>query len=331
MSKGGGSSGPTESTVTQTNLPEYAEPYYRDLLARTGYESSTPYTPYPGQRLEYFAPAEQEAMSRFTEMGVSGTPPELDVAGNIAGTVGMGSPYAGTMLETTRRAQEMPSMADPYAVSSYMNPYQQNVLDNQMREARRQSDIMGQDIGLQAAGQGSLGGYREGIMQAERERNLERQLGDIYGAGMQQAFGQAQSALGQDRAYAETAARLGQGAYGQLMSADSQRLSAAGMLGDYADQRQRMEIERLRNMQAAGEGERRLLQSGLDIGYQDFLRQRAFPQEQLGYYSQMLQGTPISPGQTQTSFGMNPSTMQQLLGAGIASAGLYNAFRGPQG
>jgi hypothetical protein len=310
-------------------------------------------------------------------MGVSGTSPELDVAGNIAGTVGMGSPYAGTMLETTRRAQElagtvgmgspyagtmlettrraqeMPSMADPYAISSYMNPYQQNVLDNQMREARRQSDIMGQGIGLQAAGQGSLGGYREGIMQAERERNLERQLGDIYGSGLQQAYGQAQEALGQDRSYAQQAAQLGQGAfsqlmgadaqrldaagrlaglgqsaYGQLMSGESQRLQAAGMLGDYADQRQRMEIERLRNMQAAGEGERRLLQSGLDIGYQDFLRQRAFPQEQLGYYSQMLQGTPISPGQTQTSFGMNPSTMQQLLSAGIASAGLYNAFGG---
>ena len=217
MGKGGGASGPTESKVTQSNLPEYAEPYYKDLLARVGYESAEPYTPYPAARMAYFTPAEQEAMSRFTEMGVSGTPPELDVAGNIASTVGMGSPYAGTMLEVTRRAQEMPSMADPYAMASYMNPYQQLVLDNQMREARRQSDIMGRDFGLQAAGQGSLGGYREGIMQAERQRNLERQLGDLYGAGMQQAFGQAQQALAQDRAYADTAARLGQAAYSQLL------------------------------------------------------------------------------------------------------------------
>ena len=116
-----------------------------------------------------------------------------------------------------------------------------------------------------------------------------------------------------------------------MLAGDAQRLQAAGMLGDYADQRQRMEIERLRNMQAAGEAERRLRQAGMDIGYQDFLRQRAFPQEQFGIYSQMLQGTPISPGQTQTSFGMQPSTMQQLLGTGIAAAGLYNAFRGPQG
>mgnify|MGYP003139548841 FL=1 len=328
MGKGGGGSAPTETTQIVSNLPEYAEPYYKDLLARAGYESAEEYTPYPAARMAYFTPAEQEAMSRFTEMGVSGTSPELDVAGNIAGTVGMGSPYAGTMLEVTRRAQEMPSMADPYAMASYMNPYQQIVLDNQMREARRQSDIMGRDFGLEAAGQGSLGGYREGIMQAERQRNLERQLGDIYGAGMQQAFGQAQQALGQDRAYADSAARLGQAAYSQLLGGDAQRLQAAGMLGDYSDQRQRMEIERLRNMQAAGEAERRLRQAGMDIGYQDFLRQRAFPQEQLGFYSSLLQGAQIAPGSTQTSFGMQPSTMQQLLGTGIAAAGLYNAFRG---
>ena len=47
--------------------------------------SAQEYTPYPAARMAYFTPAEQEAMSRFTEMGVAGTPPELDVAGNIAG------------------------------------------------------------------------------------------------------------------------------------------------------------------------------------------------------------------------------------------------------
>ena len=44
MGKGGGSSGPTESKVVQSNLPEYAEPYYKDLLARVGLESAQEYT-----------------------------------------------------------------------------------------------------------------------------------------------------------------------------------------------------------------------------------------------------------------------------------------------
>ena len=53
---GGGGGGPTHTTseVTQSQLPAYAEPYYKDLLARTGYESAVPYTPFPGQRLSYF-------------------------------------------------------------------------------------------------------------------------------------------------------------------------------------------------------------------------------------------------------------------------------------
>lgn len=48
---GGGSSGPTEQTVTQTNLPEYAEPYVRDLFERAATESTRPYQAYEGQRI----------------------------------------------------------------------------------------------------------------------------------------------------------------------------------------------------------------------------------------------------------------------------------------
>lgn len=342
MGKGGGGGGATESTVTQTNLPEYAEPFYRDLLARVGYESSIPYEPYQGSRLQYFSPAEQEAMRRFEQLGVSGTPDELMAAGDIAAQVGTGNPYAETMLETTKRAQEMPGYGYRSVTGSvledYMSPYQQMVVDRQKEEAMRQSQIMGQNIGLQAAGQGSLGGYREAIMQSERQRNLEDQLGDIQAAGSQQAYEQGRAAFEADEArraaaaqmnlgQAETAARLGQQAYSQLLAGEGQRLQAAGMLGDFTAQRQAQEMERLRAMQAAGQIQRELQQRGLDIGYADFLRQQAFPKEQLAFYSSMLQGVPVTPGSIQQSYGVGPSTTQQLLGSGIAGVGLYNALR----
>lgn len=340
-SKGGG--GPTESTVTQTNLPEYAEPFYRDLLARVGYESSIPYEPYGASRLEYFAPSEQEAMRRFEQLGVSGTPQELMAAGDIAAQVGTGVPYAETMLETTRRAQEMPAYSYRFGTSQalepYMSPYQQLVVDREKAEAQRQSEIMGQNLGLQAAGAGSLGGYREAIMQAERQRNLEDQMADIQTAGSQRAFEQARTGFEADEArraaaaqmnlaQAETAARLGQQAYSQLLGGEGQRLAAAGMLGDFTAQRQAQEMERLRAMQAAGQIQRELLQRGLDIGYADFLRQQAFPKEQLAFYSSMLQGIPVAPGTVSQSYGVGPSTTQQLLGSGIAGVGLYNALMG---
>ena len=37
--KGGGSSAPTETTVTQTDLPAYVEPYFKRLLQRGEAES----------------------------------------------------------------------------------------------------------------------------------------------------------------------------------------------------------------------------------------------------------------------------------------------------
>ena len=418
-SKGGGSSGPTESTVTQTNLPEYAEPYYRDLLARTGYESAVPYQTFRGPRLEYFRPEEQTAMRRMRDLGMSGTPVELEMAGQIAAQTGLGNPYAETMLEVTRRAQEMPGYASTFrqgnvysgygsqlqnpnvesgytpqfgtdrdVLQSYINPYMELVTDPQMREAQRQSDIQGQQLSLQSAGIGSLGGYREAIMQAERERNLQQQKSDIYGAGLQQAFDrgmgafqfgeqarqqaaamgmdaarieqagrianeqarQKEAMLGMDAArieqagriaeeqarrqamemnYAQAmrAAQLGQSAYSQLLGGGQQRMAAAGMLGDFVGQRQQMELERLRAMQTAGQIQRELRQRGLDIGYSDFLRQQAYPRENLAFYSSMLQGIPIAPGQISQSYGITPSMTQQLLGAGIAGVGLYNAFR----
>ena len=343
---GGGGGGTQEVKQTTSNLPEYAEPYYKDMLARAGYESALPYEAYQGSRLQYFNPAEQEAMTRMTEMGTSGTPDELDAAGRISALVGKGNPYADSMMQGTQNAQgalvgetyQPGSLADQASTSRYMSPYQQQVVDVQKREAARQSDIRGADIGLEAAGQGSLGGYREAIMQSERERNLGQQMGDIQTRGSQDAFESAQQAFEADRSanfgarqmYNQSnidAARMGQDTYGQLLQGGAQQLQAAGQMGGFVDQRQQMEYERLRNMQAAGQNERQLNQQGLDIGYQDFLRQQGYGKEQLGFYNNILQGAPFTPGQTTQTYGGGPSDWQQALGSGVAGVGLYNAYK----
>ena len=47
---------------------------------------------------------------------------------------------------------------------------------------------------------GGLGGYREGIMQSERERNLGEQLQDIQSRGDMENYMQARQAFDADRA-----------------------------------------------------------------------------------------------------------------------------------
>ena len=346
MSKGGGGGGTTSTNTS--NLPEYAEPYYKDLLARTGYETAQGYTPYGGSRLEYFNAPEQESMRRMSELGMSGNPAELDMAGQVSGLVGQGNPYATSMMQATQGAQaylganagklDTQNWIDPGVTPAYMSPYMQNVVDVQKREALRDSDVQQSQIGLDAAGHGSLGGYREAIMRSENQRNTGQRLDDIQAKGLQSAYDTGLGAFDADRAarlqgagmgreYAATSAGLGNSAYNSLLSGDAMRLQGAGQLAEYAGQRQGMEYERLMNMQAAGQNERDLRQRGLDMGYSDFLRQQAYPKEQLAFYQAMIGNLPIQPGSVQQSYGLGPSESQQLLGSGIAGVGLYNAYR----
>jgi len=365
-----------EMTSTTTNLPAYAEPYFRQGLERSVYESARPYEAFPGQRLADFSSQERAAMQGMEGMARAGSPSQFLDASNISRNIGyqgsgMGMDIANQFNPEPIQSQSQTpdfgpgftagTVADTETIQRYTNPYQQMVTDIEKREASRQSDIMGSQIGQRAAQTGGMGGYREAIMQAERERNLGQQLGDIQTKGSQAGFQQAQKAFESDRdaryragqlglqtgQAADTsfsrqdAARLGadrfnveaqrqrselglRGLQGD-QAGTSQRLDAARALGGFGQQQQDMDYTRLKNLQASGEIQRQLDQQGMSMGYQDFLRQQAFPREQLGFFNNMLRGLPITPGSTTASYG-GPSSAERLLGSGISSVGLYNAL-----
>ena len=102
-------------------------------------------------------------------------------------------------------------------------------------------------------------------------------------------------------------------------------------MANLSGQRQAMEIDRLGNLESAGQRRRGLAQQGLDIGYKDFQRQQAFPREQLNLYSSLLRGVPVGPGQYTSVYGDQPSAFQQLVGSGLGAAGLYGATQGSSG
>ena len=381
MSKGGSSNRDTtppvqEMTSTTTNLPAYAEPYFRQGLERSVYESARPYEAFPGQRLADFSSQERAAMQGMEGMARAGSPSQFLDASNIARNIGYQGSGMGMDIANQFNPEPIQSkfqtpdfgpgftagtVADTETIQRYTNPYQQMVTDIEKREASRQSDIMGSQIGQRAAQAGGMGGYREAIMQAERERNLGQQLGDIQTRGSQAGFQQAQQAFESDRDaryragqlglqtgqaadtsfLAQDAARLGadrfnveaqrqrselglRGLQGD-QAGTNQRLDAARVLGGFGQQQQDMDYTRLKNLQASGEIQRQLDQQGMSMGYQDFLRQQAFPREQLGFFNNMLRGLPITPGSTTASYG-GPSSAERLLGSGISSVGLYNAL-----
>ena len=68
-------------------------------------------------------------------------------------------------------------------------------------------------------------------------------------------------------------------------------------------------------------------QAGLDIAYEDFVRQRDYPREQLQFLSSILRGVPVQPS-TETTKLQSYNPVQQLLGTGISALGLYKGIQG---
>ena len=352
MSFGGGSSSPT-STVTQVEkLPVELVPFYRDLLGRGVYESLTGYETYPFRRLADFDPYEAGAQEAYAEMALAGTPESFREAQTGLREITMGTPYAraattdpivAETMRTVRRGVEAQNerLGDVVSVDDegvattrldeYMNPFQQAFVDRQKRLAREESEAQQKEIAQQSAMAGGLGGYREAIMQAERERNLSNQLQDIQATGDIENFRQAREQFEIDRLARQRGVDIGLGGFRELGSDLDRRQRAALGMADLAGQRQAMEFDRLGQLEAAGARRRGLAQQGLDIGYQDFLRQQAFPREQLNLYSGLLRGVPVGPGSYQAVYGNQPSAFQQIVGSGLGAAALYGATKGATG
>ena len=91
------------------------------------------------------------------------------------------------------------------SVQSYMSPYQSAVSDIEAREAQRQSDISRQGRQARFAQAGAFGGSRQAIEEAEAQRNLATQIGDIRSRGLQGAYDRALAQRAQEAQLGMTA------------------------------------------------------------------------------------------------------------------------------
>jgi hypothetical protein len=129
---------------------------------------------------------------------------------------------------------------DPNSVYGYMNPYQQGVTENTLREMRRQADIGRAQLASQAVRAGAFGGSREGIQRSEYERNVQDQMARTAQADYAQNYLQAQqasmNAFQNQQARMQQAGNLALGA-GQLQTNTAlQAGTNIGQLGNMASQ-----------------------------------------------------------------------------------------------
>ena len=187
-------------------------------------------------------------------------------------------------------------------ITQYMNPYQTQVTQNVLDEMRRRSDIQGQQISDAAVRSGAFGGARHGVQESERMRNLREQQ-------------------------SRTAAEMGQQNYQQALAAaqaqKAQQLSGAGAFGNIAGQQMQLGQQGIQGLTQAGGMGQQQLQKGMDIAYQDFLKQQQFPYTQAATLGNLLSGVPAAQMVTAYSRQPGPSMAQQIAGLGMAGAGMW--------
>jgi hypothetical protein len=367
---GGGSGGggqaapqPTQTTVQNTNIPAYAQPYVEQMLGsaqqqifnyitdpNTGEMTSTgikPYTPYSSDPSKYFAGFQPLQEGAFKQIGQLGTAPQLDAASGIAGIAG--SRALGSQYDPGQFAAQQVGTQDYTGsnVSQYMNPYMQNVVDIQQREAQRQADIAGTQRAGQAVRSGAFGGSRSAIMDAEAARNLAMQKGDIQAQGQNAAFQNAQQQFNtqQQRDLQAQLANQGAGLQTQQLGEQSRQygagyglqglqtgLQAAGQLGQLGQTMYGQQVGNIGLQQQAGAQQQALEQAKINQQIQDYGTAQQYPMMQLANMSNLLRGLPMQ-ATTAQSYQAAPSTLSQIAGlgtTGIAGLGLYNAMN-PKG
>jgi hypothetical protein len=202
-------------------------------------------------------------------------------------------------------------------IQPFMNPYQQAIQD----EINRAYNIAQQGQAAQAIQAGAFGGGREGIAQAELERNRASALAQAQA----QAFLNAQQQLGQRQQ--TSAAGLGALApqYGSFGAQQAQ-------LGVTGQQLGSQDINTLLGLGALGQQQ---AQSSLDVARQNQLSQMYEPYQRVGFLSDIYAGAPTSQQTIQTSTApaatSSMSPLRTIAGYGALGLGALSGLSGLQG
>jgi hypothetical protein len=245
-----------QPSSTTDSLAGWAAPYVTGMLGKGEALANQPYQAYGGPLT-----AGQSGLQTQAFQGLAGlTVPTAQMGG-----------FTPTSFTSGTTAQD------------YMSPFMNAALEPQMAEAQRQAEIQRVQNASRLGKAGAFGGSRQAIMESEGQRNLLRNLADIYGTGMQTAYTQGMGQFNTEQDRAQQAQQL-TNAYG---------LSALGA------------------QQMAGGQQRDIEQQGIAADYAQFKEERDFPYKQVQFQQSLLQELPISA--TEREY-IEPSEFAKIMG-----------------
>ena len=286
--------------------PEYVQQRQQELLNTlfgVGGQQGLVETPLPviAQQVAGFSPAQQQAFT-LAQQGIGGYMPYLQAAEAATGQAQNIATQAGQMFQ-------------PGAAQAFMDPYQQNVTQEALREIRRQGDIARQAQSAQAVKAGAFGGAREGVVQAETERGIQ----DIM-----------------SRRIFEDLSRNYQQALAASQGAGAGQLQQAGMLGGLGKQygalgttAQTQQLQDIQSLLGVGGMQQQFGQAQLEAQRQNLMAQQMEPYRRYSYGLEALAGLPfggttIQQQEVPTS---NPF-LQALSGIGTLGIGIGSLAKG---
>ena len=241
---------------TEESLSDWAAPYVTSMLGKGQALANRPYDAYTGPLTAGTSALQNQAFQ--------------GLAGLTVPTAQMGA-FTPTSFTSGNTAQQ------------YMNPYLQASLEPQIAEAQRQAQIQQMGNATRLGKAGAYGGSRQAVINAESQRNLLRNLGDITATGYNTAYDKGQDQF-------NTEQDLLRGVQGDTNLYGLRAIDAQGN---------------------AGAVQREIDSQGVAADIAQWESERDDPYKKVQYQQSLLQSLPV---QAQTRDYVEPSGLSEILG-----------------
>ena len=298
-----GDSGGTQTTVQKNQIPQWVQEAGQKNLAAAYQVADNMQGPYTGPRVADMTQGQQADIG-LLQNNVGASNPAFAAAENTA---------AG--LTNYNPAQVQAQTLAGTDLSSYMNPYTQNVIGSGLQAIDLQRRQALNQVGDQALKSGAFGGSRQGVQEGVTNAGSAMQAGNLASQLMAQNFSQAQAAAQGDisRNLAAQQANQSAGLQGAGLN-----LSAAQGLGSLAGQQQQNFLGGLTAAMTGQDLAQQQKQAQITADQQAYQEGQQFPLQQLQVPLQALGMTPY--GQQTTSTGPGPSSNGLMTGLGAAAS-----------
>lgn len=348
---GGGGGG--ETVVTNTDLPEYAKPYFLKMMGRAEALSEQPYQPYTGDRLAGFAPDTLKGYQGLRGLAGQGTWGTNQAMNMAQGAMNFNpAQYNPSKFNYQRVNPGQITGGHDYRqmLDRFENPYINDVLEVQKQGAIQDYQRLASDRNANYIKAGAFGGSRQAVADYLGEEGLANRMAGIEAQGRNAAFQQAQQAALNAQQFnignRLQAQQLNQAANlqtQQMRDASKQfgadlrfrnnqlmgdlGIRSAALMGDLDKQRIGLGADLNRAMIGVGQDYQNQAQQALNLKYDEFVNARDYPRLNLQYLAGILRGVPGNVNSSVTSSNyVNP--VSSLIGSGISGYAMSKLIGG---